>query len=68
MNLKFDRFFKKKKDDSPCVMLPTINKGSIQINNGGCYGKPQIKVTLPHVSVDDKKTAEEIAKKNTYTF
>lgn len=65
-NMKFG-FFNLKKDNS-CVILPKINKGSIHITDSGCFGTPEVKVTLPHLSVNNKKLSDEIEKEHTYTF
>jgi hypothetical protein len=67
MRFKFDGFFNTKTNGS-CTPLPKIDKGSIQANGGGCFGERNIKITLPHVTLDDKKLSDGIAKEHTYTF
>lgn len=67
MRLKFDGFFKTK-TNSPCSVIPKIHTGSIQANQGGCFEESSIKVTLPHVTLNDKKLSELIEKEHTYTF
>ena len=70
MRSKFDGFFKTTplpKTENSNNPLPKINKGSIKVNTGGCFGERNIEITLPHVILDHKKT-DEVAKEHTYTF
>ena len=45
-----------------------INIGSINVNAGGCFGPTSVSVIVPHITVDDKKLAAEVAKTHTDTL
>ncbi|KTD23702.1 hypothetical protein [Legionella israelensis] len=68
MKAKFENFFFSRRKPSSCIKMPKINTGAISIEHGGCFGGVGVKVTKPHLTVNDEKIAQDMAEKNTYTF
>ncbi len=71
MKFKYEGFFSKKNEScvkTPAINFPKINRGGINIDHGGCYDRPSISITVPHISNTDEKTSKNIAKEHTYTF
>lgn len=64
---KLEGFFKSKPDDS-CLKMPTLNKGGVHMDAGGCFGPAKVTVTFPHISINDKKTSEKIAEEHSISI